>query len=159
VLGPVAKAVASDPSDAYLQAVLASVYYHHWRLYPTRHPELGLRTVASAVIAQAVDEHGPAGWEAEVRLRLLFAQHLLDEEMKKEQVQLAFLALAKLVDNDPKEPRLRYRLAEFLYRLGKPGEGKDQARIARELDAEATDPKRKLTPDQREMVRQWTAAK
>jgi hypothetical protein len=98
-------------------------------------------TIFSEGVKKAINE--PAQTEQDVRLQLTFAANNLD--IIAEQI-------------DPTNPRLRWLLAELLFRVNDksaPGKAKEQAREAQRLNEETTDPRRKLTRSQEAKLQEW----
>jgi hypothetical protein len=177
VLPYLERAAQEDPGNAQHHLQLAAWYGEVWKYRPTD-LDLNKRAVMHAQRVHGLTENRQAppgldpeskeGFLAEYRLRMLFADRqgpLLSEDPKtqaglkawqNERYRAAARMLREVVRRDPTSVRYRYQLADVLFRLDpKSEEGLRQARQARDLDAKATVPVRKLTDRQREQVRKW----
>lgn len=165
VLPPLQKAAESDRRDARTHLHLSHWYGEVWKYHPRQgvlsesainHAGLvhgGLRPQKSA---SAIDPEGREGYLAEYRLRLLFAQWVQSDQTKqKEQYRLAARAMREVVVRHPTEARLRYQLAEVLFKSGNAAEGEKEARETLKREEQATRQSRKLTDQQREQIQKW----
>jgi hypothetical protein len=152
ILQPLDKAVAEDPFDAYPLLELARWHGELWKFNPNL--EIRRQALGLADRALQLDPEGGEAYLTLYRLNVLFAQ-LADPQPTKLLYGHAAAALRQVVDRDPTDVQLRYRLAEVLFQADLGVEARRQAEEALRLDRQATGPRRKLTDPQREQVRQW----
>ncbi len=173
---PLAQAVQSDPSDSGLRAELAFWCGKGWEVF-ARIPD-GLPAAETARMRKILKDHEdqamtqladaeytdpqgkPAFWVAS-EVRMLFSEK---PRMKPEEVdnqrKMAANQLRKLIEADPSDPRLRYRVVEILRPVRDPGMTsvwRTEANRAVVLDEVAGASRRCLTDAQRQQLKAWLA--
>jgi hypothetical protein len=167
VIDPLAAAARRDPSNAAHHAELAYWHGKQWEFQPQFHdPE---PAVAAARRARQLDPRGADGYAADYRLRARFAQQTRDWQQARTEFRRAADMLRQLIERDPTNIRLHYRLAEIYFMAGNTASGQKAAAEAQRLEAsgqkaaaeaqrldqQARHPERKLTDPQREQIRAW----
>jgi hypothetical protein len=174
VLLPLAQAVQSDPSDSGLRSELAYWSGKSWEMFaripdilPTAeaakmrkimkdHEDQGVTQLAEA---QPLDPYGKSSFWVAYELRMLFGEK---RGMKPEEVdnqhRMAANHLRKMIENDPSDPRLRYRIVEVLRPVpdaALAGVWRNEAKRAIVLDDLAKTSQRCLTEQQRQQLQAW----
>jgi hypothetical protein len=193
IIKPLERAVVEDPFDARPKVELAQWYgnqcelfYRVWQnadrrdrssaLYQRARQlpfNMGVRGIERASgekgparKAEELDPDGAAGYLAEYRLRMLFAQiyQTLREhdpndkrfpDRRKEELRAALEVMTQLVERDPTEVQYYYLLADTFLQMGDPASCRKAAKQALTLDDQAADPRRRLSDPQREQIRTW----
>jgi hypothetical protein len=159
ILPAVERARAADPGNVTPLKDLAHWKGQLWKLNPVSAP-LREQALAAVEAAQRLDPEGREAYLVEYDLRLLFADAAREagnRDGANQELGRAAKAVREVVRRDPTEARLRYQLADVLFRAGGEVDGREQAHKALQLDDVATEPGRKLTDAQREQARKWVS--
>jgi hypothetical protein len=165
---PLDSAAQDDPGNAAVWAEQAYWYSKQWRCLnevgkiPNEEREKELQqqqlarsqaAIAAAQRAQDLDPKGPEGYWA---MYLLCNQFARAESGQAQRTQYRFAAvnLGRLVAADPNDPRLRFLLAEALFKAGDAAPARAEAQRALDLDKQAPG-RRKLTVPQVEQALKW----
>jgi hypothetical protein len=155
ILKPVQRAVDADPGNALPWLELAEWYGELCKVSPT--PEqmerVSRKAIHCAGQAQALDPENKEPYLFKHKLHLLLAARFQPRE--KEEYGYAVQAMRAAVERDPTDARLRYKLIKTLFLADLSADGRRQAKVAAELDEQATRPERKLTSLEREEVQKW----
>jgi hypothetical protein len=150
ILGPLEQAVKTDPGNATAWLELAEWYAEEAKLSPE--PNFA-RALQCAEQACFLDPDNKDPYLFKGRLYTLLAARLPQRE--KAAYGQAAAALKAAVERDPTDARLRYQLAQSLFWADLPVEGRYQAKIAQQLDEQATWPERELAGAQRKQIQSW----
>jgi hypothetical protein len=154
ILSRLERAVDADPANALAWLELAEWYGELCKVVPA--PEVIRQAIHGAEQAKLLDPDNKDPYVFEHSLHTLIAEYFRQRE--RAEYGQAAVALRAAVERDPTNAGLRYQLAETLFLADLPVDGRRHARIAQELDEQATHPERALTPSQREQIRRWLSA-
>jgi hypothetical protein len=150
ILTPLARAVRADPHEAGPLLEQVPWWLTVWELGAP--PGADENAVIAAAEAQARDPEGVAGYLAEFRVRLRFAE--LSATKRKEQFDHTNALIDAIVARDPaREARLRYQLARVAFAVKEDAVGRAAAAAALKLDADAPGPRYRLSDDEREWLK------
>jgi O-antigen ligase len=155
ILDPLERAVAADPANASAWLELAEWYGELCKVLPEPGPIIG-KALACAEQAHLLDPDNKDPYLFKHSLHLQIGRRFRRRE--RDEYGQASVAMRAAVERDPTNARLRYQLAETLFSADLPVDGRRHARIAQELDEQATRPERQLTSSQREQIRTWLRA-
>jgi O-antigen ligase len=160
-------AIDADPQNARLWVDLANWNGELFAEFPDTQVGIKARLEAgdAARTAQRLDPRGAAGFLAEARIQLLTVRQSryitprtgADPSDIAQSSDAALSLFSKLVEADPKNPRLLAQLAEADFTAGDEKQGRINAQGALSLDALTTAESRRLTDRQREHLRQRIA--
>jgi hypothetical protein len=158
ILEPLKRAVDADPGNATAWLELGEWYGEQFKVSPT--PQAAEMAVGNALRcahqAQLLDSDNKEPYLLRYNLHVLIAQRFHQRE-KEEYGNAATAIRVAAVERDPTNARLRYQLAEMLFLADLGVEGRRHAKIALELDEQATKPERELKAWQREQIHKWLA--
>jgi hypothetical protein len=155
VLGPLARAVQANPAAAGPLLEQVPWWMTMWELGAPVNGDAN--AVTAARIAQVRDPEGIAGYLAELRVRLRFAE--ATENKRAEQFTHVEDLIREIVRRDPaRAARLRYEVARVAFAVKDAERGKAAATAALQLDADAPGPRFRLTDAERAQVRKWVGA-
>ncbi|GIW79116.1 MAG: hypothetical protein KatS3mg105_0923 [Gemmatales bacterium] len=146
---PLEAAVKADPDFADCRVDLAECYGRLWLYY---YPKRGniervrIQALAQAHLATDSDPQGIAGWRVIYWLNMEAAQR--SREKSEEFYEKAAYAMKQIVDRVPNNAHYRFQLAHALLLANDQVEAARQAQRAFELHQLATNPRRKLSPEQ-----------
>lgn len=149
VIVPLEKAQRDDPDNAWLFVQLSTWYGTLWA-HGTGEVATAERALQAAKLAEALDPEGSEAYFAEFRLRILFArvsETVARQTKEKEaarskkhredavnQYNFAVQVMKKYLPFDPRDPQLRFQLAEVHFLAGDVRNGQLQAKLAQGLN-------------------------
>jgi hypothetical protein len=159
ILKPVEQAVGADPGNSLAWLELAEWYRELCKVSPTAEQTERISRQASACAEQAhsLDPDNKEPFLFKHKLHWMLAERF--KEREKEEYGYAADAMRAAVERDPTDARLRYQLVKTLFLADLPVEGRGQAKVALELDEQATRPERQLTAPEREQLKSWLTTK
>jgi hypothetical protein len=152
ILGPLEHAVVADPGNASAWLELAEWYAEQAKINSESN---FTKAIQCAEQARLLDPDNKEPYLFKGRLYRFLAERFKQHE--KADYGRAAAAIRAAVQRDPTDARLRYQLAETLFLADLPVDGRYHAKIAQELDDQATQPERELTDVQRKQIRAWLA--
>ncbi|HEY1376471.1 MAG TPA: O-antigen ligase family protein, partial [Gemmataceae bacterium] len=152
ILRPLTAAVRADPDAAGPLLEQVPWWMAMWELGAPVKPDEN--AIMAARYAQARDPESVAGYLAELRVRLRFAE--ATPTKRGEQFKHVDDLIRAVVERDPaRAARLRFQVARVYFAVKDTKAGMEAAAAALKLDSEAPGPRYRLRDDERAQVRKW----